>query len=126
MQAVVPAALLGQNPVATPWDRIDDGRMQPTLLVVDDHMAFRSFACRMLTAAGFPVVGSVGGGGAALEAVLSLRPDAVLLDVQLPDGDGIAAECDGGISVCRGEHARGVCPRASPARGPVGLPCPPR
>lgn len=44
----------------------------------------------MLTAAGFPVVGSVGNGSAALEAVLTLRPDAVLLDVQLPDCDGIA------------------------------------
>ena len=58
------------------------------MLVVDDHAGFRSMARRLLTAAGFEVVGDAGSGAEAVTASASLRPDAVLLDVQLPDLDG--------------------------------------
>jgi CheY-like chemotaxis protein len=58
------------------------------VLVVDDHAGFRSFAHRLLSAAGFVVVGEVGNGADAVAASERLRPDAVLLDVQLPDLDG--------------------------------------
>jgi DNA-binding NarL/FixJ family response regulator len=60
-----------------------------TLLIVDDHDEFRRFARTLLEAEGFDVAGEAADGESALAAVAELRPDAVLLDVQLPDGDGI-------------------------------------
>ena len=61
-----------------------------TLLIVDDHEPFRESAAALLGAEGFEVVGGVGEGDTALAAVERLRPDVVLLDVQLPDVDGFA------------------------------------
>jgi two-component system nitrate/nitrite response regulator NarL len=58
------------------------------LLVVDDHVGFRSLARRLLTAAGFHVVGEAGTGAEGVAVSASLCPDAVLLDIQLPDADG--------------------------------------
>jgi two-component system response regulator EvgA len=60
-----------------------------TLLIVDDHPEFRSFARMLLEAEGFDVAGEAADGESALQAVAELRPDAVLLDVQLPGIDGI-------------------------------------
>jgi len=62
--------------------------MRPTLLVVDDHPGFRSLARKLLTAGGFDVVGEAADGHAALDAARDLRPDVVVLDVQLPGIDG--------------------------------------
>jgi DNA-binding NarL/FixJ family response regulator len=58
------------------------------ILIVDDHGGFRNAASRVLEAGGFEVVGEAANGAQALDAVARLRPDAVLLDVQLPDIDG--------------------------------------
>jgi CheY-like chemotaxis protein len=62
--------------------------MAMTLLIVDDHRSFREVARRVLEAGGFDVVGVAPDGESALEAVRELRPDVVLLDVQLPGIDG--------------------------------------
>jgi CheY-like chemotaxis protein len=59
-----------------------------TVLIVDDHQSFRDVARRVLEAHGFDVVGEALDGETALEAVRELRPDIVLLDVQLPGIDG--------------------------------------
>ena len=59
-----------------------------TVLIVDDHEGVRAAARRMLVAGGFDVVGEAADGAEALEAIARLRPDAILLDVQLPDFDG--------------------------------------
>src|SRR5215211_7728684 len=59
-----------------------------TLLIVDDHISFRSTARTVLEAEGFDVVGEAGNGAEALACASRLRPDVVLLDVQLPDMDG--------------------------------------
>jgi DNA-binding NarL/FixJ family response regulator len=64
--------------------------MNGSVLVVDDDPAFRHLAQRILDAFGFAVVGEAPTGAAALSAAGALRPDAVLVDVGLPDTDGVA------------------------------------
>jgi DNA-binding NarL/FixJ family response regulator len=61
-----------------------------TVLIVDDHAGFRSAARALLEAAGFEVVGEAVDGDSALRAASEVRPQIVLLDVQLPDFDGFA------------------------------------
>jgi CheY-like chemotaxis protein len=61
-----------------------------TVLIVDDHEDFRESASALLEVEGFAVVGGVADGASALAAVPRLRPEVVLLDVQLPDLDGFA------------------------------------
>ncbi len=63
---------------------------QHRVLIVDDHEPFRSIARRVLTAEGFHVVGEAADGAEAIRACDELRPDLVLLDVQLPEIDGFA------------------------------------
>jgi DNA-binding NarL/FixJ family response regulator len=62
--------------------------MAITLLIVDDHAGFRSFARALLAAEGFEVAGEAENGESAVAAAQTLQPDAVLLDIQLPDMDG--------------------------------------
>jgi DNA-binding NarL/FixJ family response regulator len=63
--------------------------MSRRILIVDDHAGFRASARRMLEAGGFEVAGEAQDAASARAAVRELSPDAILLDVQLPDGDGI-------------------------------------
>jgi DNA-binding NarL/FixJ family response regulator len=58
------------------------------VLIVDDHPAFRAAARTLLRHAGYEVVGEAVDGRSAIAAVEALRPDVVLLDVQLPDMHG--------------------------------------
>jgi two-component system response regulator EvgA len=62
--------------------------MRQTLLIVDDHQAFRSLARTLLSADGFEVTGEAADGESALAAAREQHPDVVLLDVQLPGIDG--------------------------------------
>ena len=62
--------------------------MSARVLIVDDHASFRTFARLLLNADGFDVVGMATDGAGAISATRELRPDVVLLDVQLPDLDG--------------------------------------
>jgi DNA-binding NarL/FixJ family response regulator len=59
-----------------------------TVRIVDDHGEFRRAARALLEAEGFEVVGEAVDGESALSEVMRLRPDLVLLDIQLPDIDG--------------------------------------
>jgi DNA-binding NarL/FixJ family response regulator len=60
-----------------------------SVLVVDDDAGFRGLAVRVLSAYAFDVVGEAATGEAGMAAALALRPDAILLDVRLPDANGI-------------------------------------
>jgi DNA-binding NarL/FixJ family response regulator len=62
--------------------------MPTTVLIVDDHPAFRESASALLEEEGFVVVGEAADGDEAMAAVERLRPQVVLLDIQLPGSDG--------------------------------------
>ena len=63
-------------------------RVSTTVLIVDDHPAFRASARRLLEAEGFEVTGEAADGMSALRAVGEAPPDVVLLDIALPDLSG--------------------------------------
>ena len=69
----------------------------PRVLIVDDHPSFRASARVLLEAEGFDVVGEAADGAQAITEAGRLRPEVVLLDVQLPDIDGfdVAARLTG-------------------------------
>jgi two-component system, OmpR family, KDP operon response regulator KdpE len=60
----------------------------PRVLVVDDDPSVRRFLRVSLKAAGFSVF-EAGSAGAVPTAVAAIRPDAIILDLGLPDGNGI-------------------------------------
>jgi DNA-binding NarL/FixJ family response regulator len=60
------------------------------VLIVDDHAPFRAVARELLERAGYVVAGEAADATEALAAVAAEEPDAVLLDVQLPDRDGFS------------------------------------
>jgi DNA-binding NarL/FixJ family response regulator len=59
-----------------------------SFLIVDDHPAFRAEARVLLEHAGLGVIGEAADGRTALQAARDLDPDAVLLDIGLPDTTG--------------------------------------
>ena len=63
--------------------------MTATVLVIDDDPEFRKLARRLLVDNGLNVVGEAETVASALAAASRLEPAALLVDVELPDGDGI-------------------------------------
>ena len=64
--------------------------MSSQVLLVDDDEGFRALARRMLEALGLVVVAEASTVSAALSAARAFEPDAALVDVNLPDGNGVA------------------------------------
>ena len=60
------------------------------VLIVDDHPMVRAGLRSMLEPAGVAVVGEAGTGEDALRAAAACAPEVVLLDLELPDLDGLA------------------------------------
>jgi DNA-binding NarL/FixJ family response regulator len=59
-----------------------------SVLIVDDHAAVRNAERVLLERRGYSVVGEADCVASALNYVKCLAPDAVLLDIDLPDGNG--------------------------------------
>jgi len=62
--------------------------MSTSVLVIDDDPGFRALAVRVLAGMGLAVVGEAHDVASATDAAHRLRPQAALVDVGLPDGDG--------------------------------------
>lgn len=61
------------------------------ILIADDHPMVREGLRSMLNAPGLHIVGEAGNGREAVEQVKALVPDVVLMDIRMPDMDGIEA-----------------------------------
>ena len=61
-----------------------------SVFIADDHPVFRGGLKTVLTGAGYDIVGEADTGGAALKAISSMKPDIAILDITMPDIDGIA------------------------------------
>lgn len=80
--------------------------MPTRVLIVDDHATFRAMARAVLADGGFAVVGEAADAESALAAARDLRPDCVLLDVQLGEADGFeVAESLAGTNGANGRPA---------------------
>lgn len=63
--------------------------MTRTLLVVDDAIVIRELIKDIASAAGWQIVGEGANGQQAVERYEQLRPDAVTLDLVMPEYDGL-------------------------------------
>jgi DNA-binding NarL/FixJ family response regulator len=63
----------------------------PRVVIADDQTLVRSGFRMILGAAGIPVVAEAADGSEAVAAVLRHRPDVVLMDIRMPDMDGLEA-----------------------------------
>src|SRR3712207_3332119 len=62
------------------------------ILIADDHPVFRFGLCALLTAvADTEVVGEATSGAAAIELAATLRPDVIVMDINMPGMNGIEA-----------------------------------
>ena len=61
------------------------------LLIADDHEVVRSGLKTMLAGTEVKVVAEVASGAAAVKYALENEVDVVLLDIRMPDGDGLTA-----------------------------------
>ncbi len=66
-------------------------RRATRLLIADDHGVVREGLRTLLTSAGFQVVALARTGREAIQYALQHRPDVVLLDIRMPDIDGLHA-----------------------------------
>jgi DNA-binding NarL/FixJ family response regulator len=65
--------------------------MTERILIVDDHPLTRDALAGLLAQNGFDVVGLAGSGEEAITKAGELKPDLVLLDLSMPEMDGLTA-----------------------------------
>jgi DNA-binding NarL/FixJ family response regulator len=81
-QGQTTALLDGPRPTATPDLRV---------LVVDDHRAFAEMLAAALDTVGMTSVGTAHSAAEAVTMAQTLQPDVVVMDIQLPDQNGLTA-----------------------------------
>ncbi len=62
-----------------------------SILIADDHPMVRSGLRSMLNAPGFRVIGEASTGKEAVDMTTKLHPDVILMDIRMPNVDGIEA-----------------------------------
>ena len=78
--------------VASPTPNPESGQAPIRVMVVDDAVVVRGLLARWIDAeAGLQIVGSMRSGREAIEQLERINPDVVILDVDMPDTDGITA-----------------------------------
>ncbi|MDQ3778362.1 MAG: response regulator transcription factor [Actinomycetota bacterium] len=65
--------------------------MRPRMLIVDDHPLTRDGLAALLAGNGFEIVGVAAGGRESIDLARELQPDVILLDLSMPDLDGLTA-----------------------------------
>ncbi len=79
------------TPVAALRSTVDE-ETRLRVLIVDDQLLYAEAISVLLSQQdGLDVVGIAGDGREAIEQALALRPDVVLMDIQMPRLDGISA-----------------------------------
>jgi DNA-binding NarL/FixJ family response regulator len=68
-----------------------DGQDQPRVVIADDQTLVRRGFRLILNSAGIPVVAEAANGSEAVAAVRKHRPDVVLMDIRMPELDGLEA-----------------------------------
>jgi two-component system chemotaxis response regulator CheB len=78
--------------VASPSPRPESGHESIRVMVVDDAVVVRGLLTRWIEAeAGLQIVGSMRSGREAIQQLERVNPDVIILDVDMPDTDGITA-----------------------------------
>lgn len=65
--------------------------MSIRLLIADDHLVVRTGLKSLVAATDIEVVGEATTGGECIRLASEFKPDVVLLDIRMPDGDGLNA-----------------------------------
>lgn len=94
------------------------GEPRARIMIVDDHPMWRDAVERDLTARGYDVVATAGSVREAVDRARATRPDLVLMDMNLPGGDGDGADATSAIMRTLGD-VRVLVLSASSARSDV-------
>jgi DNA-binding NarL/FixJ family response regulator len=88
-----PPAAPRRVPVGYSQDAIagEPEQSAPRVVIADDQTLVRTGFRMILREAGIPVVAEAADGAEAVAAVLKHRPDVVLMDIRMPDVDGLEA-----------------------------------
>ena len=65
--------------------------MTARILITDDHPLTREALAGLLSANGFDVIGQASDGAEAVERARELQPDLIVLDLMMPEMDGLTA-----------------------------------
>ena len=91
-QVVVAAVAIIQSPSRCQRATPDLGDMMTIrLMLADDHRMLREGLSRSMREQGFDIVGEAGDGAEAVALALAVRPDVILMDVTMPEIDGVEA-----------------------------------
>jgi DNA-binding NarL/FixJ family response regulator len=64
--------------------------MSVRLLIADDHEVIRTGLASLLAGSSIEIVGQAESGKEAIKLAEQIKPDVILLDIRMPDGDGLA------------------------------------